>query len=305
MIHSDDLVARIAAADPVSTTEPLGAEEEREAALLLERLLATPVQEKGVSPRPTRRRRRGLVAVAFAVSLAIALALVVSPARRSLADRAYAAVTAPNLFHVVVRSTFDNLDFTGASAKHGEAGTIESESWYDTRAVAFHTLNRVISGDRGALFVREAAGDKTGTVARGGARSGAGPASGVAELGRDGGTKDVIPRRFDPTAETKAFLRDPNVHEDGAVTIDGRRAKRLVIDRPDRPARGGMPAVVDGSGVALVDAKTLYPIEFREQAFFVRRGVRQRFATIIRYKTFETLPRTPQNLRLLEMGTRP
>lgn len=41
------------------------------------------------------------------------------------------------------------------------------------------------------------------------------------------------------------------------------------------------------------------------QAYFVLDGVREPTSVRIRYTTFETLPRTPENLRLLKMGARP
>ncbi len=66
-----------------------------------------------------------------------------------------------------------------------------------------------------------------------------------------------------------------------------------------------MPAIVDQTGVVLIDAQTLYPIEWREQAFYVRDGIRERATIVVRYTTYETLPRTPQNLRLLKIGARP
>lgn len=304
MTRTDDLLTRLATADPVATADAPTAEEERQAAQLLERVLASPAHEQPARA-PSRRRpllvRRGLVGAAFAATLAVALVLVLSPSQRSFADRAYAAVTAPELFHVVVRSSHDIPDLGAAPGERREAGTVETQAWYDTAAPAFHTVHRVVRGDRDVLLADEAAGDQNGIVAR----SGDEPPSPIAEIEPDGSTKDVFPERFDPTAKTKAALRDPDIREDGEVTVDGRRARRLVIDVPDQPAVGPSPAVVDATQIVLIDAETLYPIEFREQAFFVREGVREQISMVTRYTTFETLPRTPENLRLLKMGARP
>lgn len=301
MTRIEDPFTRLEAADPVAMPEHATPEEEREAALLFEHVMATAAQEDSLPPRPVRRRgrRRVFVGVAAAGALAVALALVLSPAQRSLADRAYAAVTAPDLFHVVARATSDVPDLNAPAGDRREKSTGETESWYDTGEPAFHTVI-AFKGDRDDRFAREAAGDKNGTVAR----IDGGPASGVTELDEDGKTKEVFPKRFDPTAETKAFLRESGIREDGEVTIDGRRARRLVIDRADSPAAGPSLAVVDATATVLVDAETLYPIEYREQSFFVRDGVRERFAMVIRYTTFEKLPRTAENLRLLKMGAR-
>jgi len=302
MTRSENLLARVSAADPIAPPQPPTPEQQREAALLLERVMTMPVVQPRVSRTP-RRRRTGLVAVAAAASLAVALVVLLSPFERTpgLAERAYAAVTAPKLFHVVVRSTYVTPDLNASPGERREAGTIETESWYDTRDAAYHSVSHTIRDGRRVKLAFEAAGGKGGTVAR----FGDGPASGVAEIGEDGRANDVFPERFDPTAKAKEIMRDPDVREDGEVTIAGRRAKRLVIDRPDRAAVGPTPRSVDATGVVLVDAQTLYPIELREQAFFVRDGVRERTGGVTRYSTFETLPRTPENLRLLKMGPRP
>ena len=107
MTRTDDLLTRLAAADPVRLPEAPTAEEERQAARVLERVLASPVHEPAPAVPGRRRRvvaRRGIIGLAVAASLAVGLVLVVSPSQRSLAERAYAAVTAPQLFHVVVRA---------------------------------------------------------------------------------------------------------------------------------------------------------------------------------------------------------
>ena len=242
MTRSDDLLTRLAAADPAATTAVLTAEDERQATQLLERAVATPVPEPAPRQRARRRGvggRRALAGIAVAASLAIAVVLVLSPGQRSLADRAYAAVTAPELFHVVVRASYDSPDLNAAPGARHDAGTVATESWYDTAEPAFHTIQRVVRGVPAGLLFDEAAGDDDGIVAR----SGDEPPSKVAEVKPGGGTQDVFPEAFDPTAETKDALRDADIREDGEVTVDGRRARRLVVDRPDQPAAGPSPVV--------------------------------------------------------------
>lgn len=177
MTRTDDPLTRLAAADPVATADPSTAEEERQAAQLLERVMASPGQDERAparSRRPSPRVRRGLVGAAVAASLAVAAVLVLSPSQRSLADRAYAAVTAPKLIHVVVRSSYDMPDLNATGAPR-DAGTVETEAWYDTARPAFHTIDRVVRGDPD-LFVDEAAGDENGIVtARATSRLGASP----------------------------------------------------------------------------------------------------------------------------------
>lgn len=298
MTASDDLLTRVAAANPVATTDDATPDQKREAELLLDRVLASLTQE----PPPRRATHRGLVAVGVAASLVavLMLVLVLSPSERGLAERAYAAMTAPEFFHVVVRTTSDRPDLNAPPGERREVETTEQEAWYDTRSVDFHWISRTIRGDGSSRVEMEAAGTRDGTVVRLDGQTG-----GVTRIDEDGSTSKSIPERFDPTADTKAFLRDPDAREAGEVTIDNRRARRLVIDRPDWRAEGPTPAIVEQTGVVLIDAQTLYPIEWREQAFYVRDGIRERASIVVRYTSFETLPRTTENLRLLKIGARP
>jgi hypothetical protein len=299
MSRSDDLLTRLAAADPVPATEPATAEEEREAALLLERVLALPYEEPAAPRRVRRVARRPVAALALALALVVAL-VGLWPSERTpgLGQRAYAAVTAPELFfHVVARATSVMPDLDAApGARSSATGATRWEAWYDNRRPAYHAVSEALRDGRRPRLEFESAGGGNGTTTR----FGDDPSSRV--VAKD---SDVFPERFDPTADAKRIMRAPGVRDGGAVIVDGRRARRLVLDRPDAPAAGPAPRVVDVTESLLVDAGTLYPIAYREQGFFVRDGVRERYALVLRYTTFETLPRTPQTLRLLQMGARP
>jgi hypothetical protein len=297
MSRSDDLLTRLAAADPLAATGPATAEEEREAALLLDRVLALPYDEPAAPRRMRRVARRPVAALALALALVVAL-VGLWPFDRTpgLGQRAYAAVTAPELFHVVARATSVMPDINAAPGTRSATSSTRWEAWYDNRRPAYHAVSEALRDGRRPRLEFESAGGSNGTTTR----FGADPSSQV--VAED---SDVFPERFDPAADAKRIMRAPGVRDGGAVTVDGRRARRLVLDRPDAPAAGPAPRVVDVTESLLVDADTLYPIAYREQGFFVRDGVRERYALVLRYTTFETLRRTPQTLRLLQMGAGP
>lgn len=100
----DDLEL-LSAANPVRAEDAVA--EAEAARALFERVLATPAE--AVEPPHRSRRRTGFVALAAAVvGLTVAVVLTSLPdGSPSIADRAYAAVSKPTLYHVVVRSTID------------------------------------------------------------------------------------------------------------------------------------------------------------------------------------------------------
>ena len=64
MRRHEELMGRLAAADPVRDREPLTPEAQREADALLARLLATPVEPATAPRRPRSQLRRRALAVA-------------------------------------------------------------------------------------------------------------------------------------------------------------------------------------------------------------------------------------------------
>jgi hypothetical protein len=83
--------------------------------------------------------------------------------------------------------------------------------------------------------------------------------------------------------------------------LDGRPAQRLVIDHA--ASRLSDPAVTVRSSrtIALFDARTLHPLEFADESVIEAGGRRGRLVLRTRYATFETLPRTPENLARLRL----
>jgi hypothetical protein len=299
MNRQNDLMARVAEANPIPAVTASTREENREAELLLARLLDTPLpQAQRHARRPKLTRGRGLALAGAVAGMLVAILVTLSALDRGpgVAERAYAAVTADRFFHVVQRSSLDlPVDLADGDPAHQDGIT---ESWYDTSARAFHTVAYGVRHGRRTALIFEAAGNRGGTRAR----FGGGPAGPVSDV-QDG--QPEIPSRYDPAADYKRALKSGHVREEGETTFAGRRAKRLVVALPDQKVSGPTPAVVDQIETYYVDPDTLYPIAYRARGFFVQDGRRERFGSSVDFTAFEILPRNAANQRLLRLGTRP
>jgi hypothetical protein len=91
----------------------------------------------------------------------------------------------------------------------------------------------------------------------------------------------------DPVHGLRDAIHDGLAHDDGATQLHGRTVEHIRIDPPPCDADRACPPPVD----AYVDPDTFYPVEIDQPAF---RGV----SSVVRFLTFEYLPRTPANLAL-------
>jgi hypothetical protein len=210
----------------------------------------------------------------------------------SIVDRAYAAVSGDSLYHVVRQVEID----APAHLTRGDLGLPRHdtviESWYDLQRPAFREVLAELRDGRRAR-VRQAAGSPNGTTVR--------------EPGREPRPVERLPgvgppdvESFDPTAEFKAAYRKGDIREEDVVTVGGRRAHRLVIETGSRP---GDPAfrVLSSRAIALFDARTMFPIAWTDEQVIETNGRRDTVVVRVRYTTFETLPRTPENLAKLRL----
>lgn len=290
----DDLEL-LSAANPVRAEETVADAEAARA--LLERVLATPAE--AVEPPHRSRRRTGFVALAAAVvGLTVAVVLTsLSDGSPSIAERAYAAVSKPTLYHVVVRSTIEAPAFLRRELDLPR-GVELTESWYDLKRPAYHYVAYELRDGR-RTFVTEAAGNPTRETLR----MPPGSVPGRAPDVMTGKPREV--ERFDPTAQFKAAYRSGNVRQAGTVTVAGRRAHRLVIEHDVGPLTDPQFVVRSSSSVMLFDAQTLAPIEWVGRVVFEINGRRGTLRGRLRYTTFETLPRTPENLAKLTITKQP
>jgi hypothetical protein len=101
---------------------------------------------------------------------------------------------------------------------------------------------------------------------------------------------------LDPVAELRRAIRSGLAHDQGRTTLNGRTVERIRIDPcPPKSAFTDPSPCTDlvwssGGGYAYVDPETYYPVEIR---LSVGGG-----ADVIRFATYEYLPRTAANLAL-------
>lgn len=269
---------RLQRANP-HAAEPLSPEERGR---LVASIVASPPEEIATAPRVRRARPRLVPAVAFGLGLAVVLAavLVLSGRGPGVAERAYAAVTEGRLYHLVARATV-----TGERP-------LRLESYYDTVAPAFHNRYLELRDGRWRLMAEYAGGP-------GGTRS---YIEGSGTVSFD---PEERPRSFDPLADFKRAYRSGRVRSQGEVTVDGRRAYRLVVDDTPPGAANAGNVVRYSRSTYLVDAETYLPIEQRGDSVIALDGAPERFRAVTRYEVAERLPRTRENLRNLRFVARP
>ena len=96
-----------------------------------------------------------------------------------------------------------------------------------------------------------------------------------------------------PQTRCRAFetrLTNGLAHDEGTTQLGGRTVERIRLDPPGCDADQVCPSPT----YAYVDPETFYPVEFHNPEF---RGVR----SVVRFLTFEYLPRTPANLKLTDI----
>jgi len=313
----DELMERLAAADPLRDGEGLTADEQREAEEILARLLATPARPESAPHRGSRGRRlrRGLAA-AIAVTLAgvaavAALDLIDSGSPGpSVIDRAVAAVSRGNsIYHSVTRRQI--------ITKGGTQGDVSffQESW-STSDGRFHRKSfRTVGGRRGML-VEEIAGKWRPGRAQGpalmyvapdnrrpGRTSGPVPVYAGNTISRGGfgyraqpGAAPSLDPYGDPGAQLRQLQEQGRLRFAGETRVDGRAAYRLVSDVKQLGRRGRE------SVEFMVDSETYLPLA---EHLSRRSGANFGYDIRTRFLTYERLPLNKRNLALLKLDPHP
>jgi hypothetical protein len=268
MRRHDELMERLAAADPVRDREPLTPEDQREADAMLARLLATPVAE------PERRRSRaprrtlavaGALCVALAAFAAINLLGSKAPGP-SVVDRAVAAVSRGGIYHVVEQMTLRGP---------GVPQAIDSESWYTHDGRLHRKSVTTLNGQRVEEDVagRRRPGRTSGPTLTWDRHSDTIGATAFS----DGGGLPFLSPFTDPSAQLLGLEKKGQLRAAGTTTVDGKRAYRLVT--------GKVPVGKDQMGVEIdVDAKTYLPLA---QRLTLKLAAGQTFVARTRYRVYE------------------
>jgi hypothetical protein len=280
----DELMERLAAADPVPDREPLTSEAQREADAMLARLLASPA----TAPRRSRVRPRalavaGAACVALAVFVAINLLGSTAPGP-SVVDRAVAAVSRGGLYHVVEAMTLRGP---------GQPTAINSESWYTNDGRLHRTSSTTREGQR---VVNEIAGQRRPGRSSGSALSWERSLNTIAESGfADGGRVPYLSPFTDPGTRLQALEKQGKLRAAGTTTVDGKRAYRLVSGkvRVDR----------DQAEVEIaVDAKTYLPLT---QRFTLTMAAGPKVVALTRYSVYERVGLNDKTERRLALDRHP
>jgi hypothetical protein len=283
-----DPMERLTAADPLPEAERLTDAERAEADALLARIVA---EEPKRASRPRRRWVPAVVATAAAIALALIVIDVVDQGAPgpSVVDRAVAAVSVENsIYHTVAVLTYGH--------QHGYR-----EGWFGPR-VTRQKLYAFRDGRRGKLLLEEVIRPR---LTRAGRHRHVGIVFDAEHnliqripMGGGGGESDfpeIDPSR-DPAAGLRELQREGRLRLVGSEEFEGRKVYRLVGDVAHQ--RG----IRVNRLVYLVDAETYHPV-LLEWVFAQHGPARVRFTA--RFTTYERLPATAENHKLLKMDPHP
>jgi len=297
MRRHEELMERLAAADPVRDDEQLTPEEQREADALFARLVTTPV-EPVAAPRAPRLRRRALAVVGTACAAVAALAAVdildSDAPGPSVVDRAVAAMTREGVvYHVVEFMTILSPPPEGA-AEGPQDGIFES--WYTSDGGLHRKTFEVRDGQKGRL-VEDFAGRTVGGGSSGTALQWQLSSNRIGESGwgRSGDGPPGLDSFSDPGGQLRALQEDGRLRVAGTTTVDGRRAYRLVSD----------PVTLRGSEDQTeftVDAETYLPLSQRSWSDL---DGERTWELVTRYRVYERLPLDDETSRLLALDPHP
>lgn len=295
MRRHEELMDRLAAADPVRDREPLTPELQREADALLARLLASPAEPAAAPRRPRfQLRRRALVvagAACAALAAFVAIDLVDSDAPGpGVVDRAVAAMTrAGSVYHVVELMTFR------AEGARGASQALYFESWYTPDGRLHRKTFRVRDGKKGRLLEDFAGRRRRPDRENGSALQWDASSNTIGESGFAGGDLAYLGPFEDPGSRLRTLREQGRLRMAGATTVDGRRAYRLVSGR--------FTAGEDKVSIEVtVDAETYLPLS---QRLSLETAAGQKTETLTRYRAYERLALNDESRGRLALDPHP
>jgi hypothetical protein len=107
--------------------------------------------------------------------------------------------------------------------------------------------------------------------------------------------------QLDPVGDLREWLAAGTAHDEGKVQLDGRTVQRIRIDPPAGEC-DPLPACPDEPMYWYADPETFFPIETRGPGYINVPGrPLVEVQLVMRYLTFENLPRTEANLALTDI----
>jgi hypothetical protein len=304
----NELMERLARANPVPPARPLTPEEQNEADSLLERIVTDPVPD-APPQRPPRVRRlapaAGLLTV-LAIGAVVAIDLLESDeGGGSIVERAVAAVSKEDVIYATVeRWTMRSVALEpGVDTTRDERAFVRTWLWREGDRSHFLRYRLRPDGGPGPLRSEVVSTPERITWFDAGGRKQLSYDRDRREPPIGGGSGYP---GFDPFSDPGAQLRE---HVDrgtlrvaGRTTVRGRTAFRLVARASARSA----PDEDFGTVVYLVDARTYLPLELRQRVVFdhsdVPRGGRERATLRVEYLRYEALPVNDETQKLLAKG---
>lgn len=298
MFRHQELMERLAAADPVRDGEELTPEDQHEADALLARLLATPVEPVPESRRPRSWLRRRAPVVAAGVCAAVAALVAIDLLDRgtpgpSVVDRAVAAVTREGVvYHVVELATARESRSEAAGDAPRQA---LFESWYTSDGRLHRKAFTVRDGQKGRL-AEDFAGRRLPGRAAGSALRWDMSSNTIAESGFARGGDDVpyLDSFRAPGAQLRALEEQGRLRVAGTTSVDGQRAYRLVSDRI---TAGKVETKIEFA----VDAESYLPLSQRVSM----EGGGMTVDVLTRYRIYERLALDDETARLLALDPHP
>jgi hypothetical protein len=290
MSRTQDVMDRLAAVDPVADAHRLGTADQREADVLLERLLATPAE-----PSATRSRRRWpqlAVATAFAAVVIFAAFSLLDSEDGRAPDVVAKAVAALSQKDAVYHAR--GLGYMWSPIEPGRQPSPFVETWHTAGGRMHWKTYAAKDGKKGRLLTEIAGQRRPGRLG--------GPA-----LMYDALKNEIFPSGFgrsqakmapgvdpfDPGRALREFQAEGRLRVAGEIEVDGRRAYRLVSDWEQ--AAGGATQRSE----IVVDARTYLPIT---QRLWSRAPNGRGTARMVwHYLTYERLPLNDKTSRMLDL----
>jgi hypothetical protein len=309
----NELMDRLAAANPVPADEALSGAEQRDVDALLERILDSPPPTEAPAARRVPALRR--VAPAAALLALAGLTAIVAvdllgsedEGRRGIVERAAAAVSQEDVIYAITERRTVTTRRLGGRGRAASSERTLGRYWlwaggrrsrflvYGLRPDAARgplESEITVDGDRLSWFL---APSNTISVSKVPWRDWPAPPD-------DRGYPGFSPAS-DPGAQLRAHVESGRLRVAGRTTVRGRTAYRLVSRPRSVPSEGIKADTV----TYLVDARTYLPLEVRNHVIFVHDGAEPDEVGESRteYLRYEPLPVTEENTALLDMDPHP